>query len=167
MAHPPRIPVWLPDDREVIYFITICVADRKRVLANNHAFAAFRIAVSRLTQWEVMAAVIMPDHLHVIVAPTEDRDARVGDFSGALKRWMREEMNRDGKRSACPTITNWRWQPGCFDRLLRSNESLEEKWLYVEENPVRAGLVKRFEDWPYRFSFNEQPSIAGRTAGGS
>jgi REP element-mobilizing transposase RayT len=156
MAHPPRIPVWLSDDREVIYFVTICVADRKHVLANDRAFAAFKSAASRLTHWEILAAVLMPDHLHVIVAPTEDRDARVGDFSAALKRWMREEMNRDGKRSACPTTTNWRWQSGCFDRLLRSDESLEEKWLYVEENPVRAGLAKRFEDWPYRFAFNEE-----------
>jgi hypothetical protein len=69
---------------------------------------------------------------------------------------MREEINNDGKRSACPTIADWQWQPGCFDRLLRSDESLEEKWLYVEENPVRARLVKEFEDWPYRFAFNEK-----------
>ena len=155
MAHPPRIAVWLPDEQTVIYFITICVAKRKRVLANHRAFTAFKSAVSRLTKWEVLAAVLMPDHLHVIVAPTEDRDAPVGDFSAALKRWMREEMTRDDKRSACPTTANWQWQPGCFDRLLRSDESLEEKWLYVEENPVRAGLVKCFEDWPYRFVLNE------------
>jgi len=155
MAHPPRIPVWLPHDKEVVYFVTICVADRKRVLANDHAFAAFRIAASKLKAWEILAAVLMPDHLHVIVAPTEDRDADLGNFSGALKRWMREEMIKDGKRGACPTTTEWRWQPGCFDRLLRSDESVQEKWRYVEENPVRAGLVKRFERWPYRFVSNE------------
>lgn len=155
MAHPPRIPVWLPADKEVIYFITVCVAHRKRVLANDRAFAAFKIATSKLTHWEILAAVLMPDHLHAIVAPTEDRDANVGNFSAALKRWMREEINRDGKRSACPTTADWQWQPGCFDRLLRSDESFGEKWIYVEENPVRAGLVKRFEDWPYRFAFDE------------
>lgn len=154
MAHPPRIPVWLPDDQEVMYFVTICVADRKRVLANDRAFVAFKIAASKLTHWEVLAAVLMPDHLHVIAAPSQDRDANVGHLSAALKRWMREEMNKGGKRSACPTIKDWQWQPGCFDRLLRSDESLGEKWLYVEENPVRAGLVKRFEDWPYRFVFS-------------
>jgi putative transposase len=104
----------------------------------------------------VLAAVLMPDHLHVIAAPTEDREARIGDFSAALKRWMREEIQKDGKRSARPTTAEWRWQTGCFDRLLRSDESLQEKWLYVEENPVRAGLVQRFEDWPYRFAFDER-----------
>jgi hypothetical protein len=50
---------------------------------------------------------------------------------------------------------SWKWQPGCFDRLLRSGDSLHEKWLYVQENPVRAGLVQHWEDWPYRHEFNE------------
>lgn len=148
MAHPPRIPVWLRDDQAVIYFVAICVAGRKPVLANEQAFSAFKVTVSKLTQWEVLAAVLMPDHLHVIAAPTEDRAAPVGHFSAAIKRWMRKKIQKDG-------TVNWQWQSGCFDRLLRSDESLEEKWLYVEENPVRAGLVKRFEDWPYRFAFNE------------
>jgi putative transposase len=156
MAHPPRIPVWLPDEQSVIYFVTICVADRKRVLANDRAFNAFKIAASKFKHWKILAGVIMPDHLHVLVTPSEDRDARIGDFSAALKRWMREAIFTRGKQSACPTTTDWQWQPSCFDRLLRSDESLQEKWLYVEENPVRAGLVKRFEDWPYRFAFNQE-----------
>jgi len=46
---------------------------------------------------------------------------------------------------------------GCFDRLLRSGESLHDKWLYIQENPVRAALVQGWEDWPYRYEFNEEP----------
>jgi hypothetical protein len=33
--------------------------------------------------------------------------------------------------------------------MLRSSESYSEKWDYVVENPVRAGLVGRADDWPY------------------
>jgi hypothetical protein len=68
---------------------------------------------------------------------------------------MRQEIQKGSNRSACPTTPEWSWQPGCFDRLLRSDESLHDKWLYVEENPVRAGLVTRWEDWPYRYEFND------------
>ena len=139
----------------MIYFVTICIADRKPVLANENAFVAFKNAATKLRDWTVLAAILMPDHLHVIATPRIDRDAKVGNFSAAIKRWMRQEMLNNGKRSACPTTRSgslqWRWQPGCFDRLLRSDESLHDKWLYVEENPVRAGLVKRWEDWPYRY----------------
>jgi hypothetical protein len=42
------------------------------------------------------------------------------------------------------------WQPGFFDHLLRGSESYHEKWRYVRENPVRAGLVSCAEDWPYQ-----------------
>jgi REP element-mobilizing transposase RayT len=42
------------------------------------------------------------------------------------------------------------WQPGFFDHLLRNAESYEQKWHYVRENPVRAGLVSRAEDWSYQ-----------------
>jgi REP element-mobilizing transposase RayT len=42
------------------------------------------------------------------------------------------------------------WQPGFFDHLLRQNESYAEKWNYVWQNPVRAKLVSKPEDWPYQ-----------------
>jgi len=129
----------------VIYFVTICTANRKAVLANPEAFRAFKVATSKLRDWHVLAAILMPDHLHVIVAPTKNREANLGNFSAALKRWMRKQL-----------AVSWQWQAGYFDRLLRTNESLHDKWQYIRENPVRAGLAKRWEDWPYRYEFNEE-----------
>jgi hypothetical protein len=41
------------------------------------------------------------------------------------------------------------WQPGFHDRLLRSDESYAAKWHYVFQNPVRARLVSRAQDWPF------------------
>jgi len=145
MGHPPRIPVWLRWEQRVIYFVTICVQNREAVLANEEAFVAFKNAAMRMRDWTVLAGVLMPDHLHVLVAPAEDRDAKLGNFSGAINRWMRQELR-----------ASWKWQRGSFDRLLRSGESLHDKWLYVEDNPVRAGFVKHHLDWPYRFAFNDE-----------
>jgi putative transposase len=144
VGHPPRVPVWLPWEQRVIYFVTICVANRRRVLAKEIAFEAFKVAISKLQNWRILAAMLMPDHLHVIVAPIENRNAKVGNFSAALKRWMRQELN-----------ASWDWQPGCFDRLLRSDESLHDKWLYVQGNPVRAGLVTHSKDWPYQIGLSD------------
>jgi putative transposase len=141
MAHPPRIPVWLPEEHEVVYFVTVCVEDRKPVLANHAALQALEHAIAKLANWWVYAALLMPDHLHLIAAPVE-RDLPVGNLSAAIKRWMRKELNAD-----------WKWQAGCFDRLLRSDESAQMKWEYMRENPVRAGLVKRWGEWPYGIGF--------------
>jgi hypothetical protein len=41
------------------------------------------------------------------------------------------------------------WQDESFDHVLRSNESFAEKLEYIRQNPVRAGLVKRVEDYPW------------------
>ena len=37
-----------------------------------------------------------------------------------------------------------------FDHVLRSSESYSQKWDYVKENPVRAGLVKSSDEWPWQ-----------------
>jgi len=92
MGHLPRIPAWLRWEQSVIYFVTICVKDRKQVLANEPAFNALKNAAAKLREWRVLAAILMPDHLHVVVAPSEG-DAQLGNFSAALKRWMRKELS--------------------------------------------------------------------------
>jgi hypothetical protein len=43
----------------------------------------------------------------------------------------------------------WRWQSGFHDHKFRTPESESKKWEYVCLNPVRAGLVKRPEEWPW------------------
>ena len=41
------------------------------------------------------------------------------------------------------------WQAEFFDHVLRSQESYDQKWRYVRDNPVRAGLVVDADDWPW------------------
>jgi putative transposase len=84
--------------------------------------------------------------MHWLIAPAIDRDISVGDFSNAFKRLLRKELGTQ----------HWEWQRGCFDRLLRSDESAQSKWLYVRENPVRHGLVQRSEEWPYYLDFDRR-----------
>src|SRR5438105_11112842 len=143
MAQPPRLSeILLPAEKEIIYFVTLCVEGRRPVLANSHTLEALK-AISQLRRWDVMAAVIMPEHTHMVVAPFEDRELSIGDFAAAFKRLLRKSLGSQ----------TWEWQRGCFDRLLRSDEDLGSKWIYVQENPVRAGLVQRSEDWPYYLDF--------------
>jgi len=141
MARPPRIPVWLPLEQSVIYFITICVESRLQALNNPQVLTVVKDYCTTNSKWQTLAAVIMPDHLHALVSPL-DREAPVAQFSAGLKRFVRREINAD-----------WKWQDGVFDRLFRREESAESKWLYMRENPVRAGLVTRWEDWPYYVGF--------------
>jgi len=144
MGEPPRLrEIQLPWEKSIIYFVTLCVKDRRRVLANTRVFEAMQTTISQLRRWRVLAGVIMPEHAHWIVAPIEYRGLSVGDFSTGFKRVLRKTLGSQP----------WEWQRGCFDRLLRSDENLRNKWIYVMDNPVRQGLVQKAQDWPYYLDF--------------
>jgi REP element-mobilizing transposase RayT len=136
--------VWI---EPAVYFLTICVAGRRPLLANDRALAVLRAefeAAPARYGWTIGRFVAMPDHLHFFCTSDETPDAAsLSRFIGGFKQWTAKGILYavDGR----PPL----WQREFFDHVLRSDESYESKWQYVRENPVRAGLVKEPEDWPY------------------
>jgi REP element-mobilizing transposase RayT len=82
----------------------------------------------------------MPDHLHLFVR---------GDDNFVLGEWVKG-LKRTISMAFQEQVKPFRWQPGFFDHLLRNDESYAQKWAYVRDNPVRAGLVARTEQWQYQ-----------------
>jgi putative transposase len=86
----------------------------------------------------------MPDHLHFFCLSDEAAGAvSLSRFIAGFKQWTAKRILRAA--GASPPL----WQREFFDHVLRSNESYESKWLYVRENPVRVGLAKTADEWPY------------------
>jgi REP element-mobilizing transposase RayT len=86
----------------------------------------------------------MPDHVHFFCAPCPD--------SGSLGNWMgfwRSHVTR-----ALGVGRGSLWQREYWDRQLRRHESYADAWEYVRQNPARAGLVERSEDWAYQGEIN-------------
>jgi hypothetical protein len=72
----------------------------------------------------------------------------LSEFIGTWKSWTSRKINALGwPRSATSAATLW--QRDFFDHVLRSDESYSEKWNYVFDNPVRAGLVSSANEWRY------------------
>jgi len=147
-THPPlkRLSqVWIPD---AVYFITTCIQGRKKVLDSDLA-ATVLIgewkAASNRHGWRIGRYVIMPDHVHFFCAEAIGGARRpLSGFMNAWKTWTSRGLHDAGV--ATPPV----WQRNFFDHVLRRNESYAEKWLYVRENPVRAGLVRQAEAWPFQ-----------------
>jgi REP element-mobilizing transposase RayT len=53
------------------------------------------------------------------------------------------------------------WQRNFFDHRLWHNESLAEKFEYICQNPVRAGLITQGEEWPYAIDASDLDSRTG------
>ena len=133
--------VWI-DRGYPTYFLTICTRDRQRCLANfttHERFLTFIEGSATRYGWWVECYVLMPDHIHLFATPSVEA-ATLGKWIKALK--------------AMTSQHEFKWQAGCFDHVLRNHESKSQKWDYVKDNPVRAGLVKKAEDWPYWTAFH-------------
>jgi REP element-mobilizing transposase RayT len=135
-------------DREPLYFVTACTAQRRRILATaaiHRAFVSFATAGNEHGAF-VGRYVIMPDHIHLFVALNPGKITLSG-WVKSLKNHVSKALRGQGELSP-------HWQTGFFDHVLRSGESYQEKWQYVFLNPVRAKLVNTPEDWPYQGEIN-------------
>jgi REP element-mobilizing transposase RayT len=99
----------------------------------------------------LQAYVVMPDHMHLIIKPLYENT--LTQIMQNLKGSTAYAINKLLKR------TGAFWQSENFDHLIRDHINLREKWEYIKENPVRARLVNKTEDYP--FSSFYIPSSAG------
>ncbi len=129
-----------------IYFITTCVQKRRKIL-DNKIIANILIDEWRNTRerhgWMIGQYVIMPDHVHFFCHP-EWTAKKLPHFIMRWKEWTSKRIQAETK-SDTPI-----WQERFFDHVLRSPNSYSSKWQYVQNNPVRAGLVKNPNDWPWQ-----------------
>ena len=136
--------VWIPN---TVYFITVCTKDRKPILAVPEIADVLRQewqAASERHGWLVGRYVIMPDHVHFFCAERSAGSKR--SLAGFMNKW--KEWTSKNICAACGAVPPI-WQTEFFDHALRNDESYAEKWFYVRENPVRAGLAATWEEWPY------------------
>jgi REP-associated tyrosine transposase len=130
--------VWSP-----IYFVTACTQNLRNILvtpAIRETFLRFGKEGALHGSW-IGAYLIMPNHLHVFVA-TDHQKIAISAWMTSLKNIISKTLRENG-------VAPPHWQKTFFDHLLRSTKSYSEKWNYVRDNPVRAGLVASAEDWPY------------------
>jgi REP element-mobilizing transposase RayT len=97
-------------------------------------------------KYSLHAAVVMPEHVHLLLVPLPDE--RGWPFSlpkilkalkGASARSINKSMGTEGAV----------WLEESFDHVLRSSESAGQKLEYIRQNPVRRSLVTRPEDYPW------------------
>jgi putative transposase len=144
--HPIHLDVHDRRDTPLIVYLTVCAKRRKPILASSEAHALLIDAWRSAKMWQVGRYVIMPDHVHLFCAPSESETQPLLQW---IKYWKSAVARTWANRVESPI-----WQRHFWDTQLRKNESYDQKWQYVVENPVRAGLVTKPEDWPYQGEAN-------------
>lgn len=131
--HAGRMPV-----SGAVYFLTLVTRNRQPWLGVSSGRAAM---LSVIQAWHgegdgaVLAAIVMPDHVHVLI-----RQGASLPIGRVVARWKSQAMK------ACNYIGSW--QRDFWEHRLRTEESWEDYGLYMLLNPYRAGLAKPEVVWP-------------------
>jgi len=146
------------------YFVTTDAWQRRSVfqVAETAEIVVNRILSCREKgAYLLHAFVLMPDHLHLLLTPAGNNSLE--KVMQLIKGGSSHEVH--SRRGTSNAI----WQSGFHESSIRDANDFRAKQLYIQENPVRARLVIRFEDWPYgsgnsRFKMDAMP---GRYSSGA
>ena len=105
------------------------------------AFLALVIEAQTRVPLQLLGACLMPNHIHIVVRPEENRD---------LSRWMHWLLTTHVRRFHGRRDSNGRVWQGRFKAFpIEEDSHLVTVLRYVERNALRAGLVARAEHWPW------------------
>lgn len=133
-----RPPPWVPEN--VVFFITLNCQERgipqltqpgtAKGLLDSMSF------YQEMGKWHVSLALLMPDHLHALISFNTAQGLGMANLLGSWKRYTSRTFGIG-------------WQRDFFDHRIRGDQDMTDKWDYIRENPVRAGLVDSFGNWPH------------------
>ena len=113
-----------------------CALARADIGAMVEASLLFRHQI----EYDLRAWVIMPNHVHLLF---HVKDVPMWELIDAWKSFTGKEANKIlGRRGAF-------WQEGYWDTYMRDHEHEAKTRRYIENNPTKAKLAARPEEWPF------------------
>ena len=118
------------------------------------------------SHYELYVACVMPDHVHLLFEP----QLKDQNFSGQSIFWSLTEILHGIKSSTAHRINRLRgatepvWENESFDRLIRSESDLAEKFQYICRNPWNLKIVQRPEHYPWLWTQEEASAGAPKVA---
>lgn len=126
------------------YFFTVNLENRQSTVLVDH-IALLRDAVAAVKSkhpFNIDAAVVMPEHLHMIwTLPVNE-----SDFS---TRWRLIKRQFSDKVPSDAASSDRIWQARFWEHQIRNSADLENHINYIHYNPVKHGYVNRPSNWEY------------------
>ena len=92
----------------------------------------------------------MPEHVHLLI--NEPERETLAEAMKSLKQGVSRRLIGDAEHF---------WQKRYYDHNVRSDAKFVEKLRYIHRNPVKRGLCKRPEDWPWSSFLHYATGIEG------
>jgi REP-associated tyrosine transposase len=143
--HPPHLPSL--EAATPTLLLTVCTKQRRKILATAPVHMLLREAWKTYDDFSVGRYVILPDHIHLFVGDSDVAPYSLDRWVGAWKAYVSRRWPKPEDKPI--------WQRSFWDRQMWSEQACNVKWLYVRNNPIRHGLVKRTDDWPFQGVMND------------
>ena len=93
------------------------------------------------TKYRLASWTVMPNHVHLLCTPATGHN--LSEIMHSLKSFTSNEANKIlGRKGRF-------WQKEYFDRYIRNARHFAKVVAYIENNPVKARLCEKAEDWPF------------------
>ena len=142
-----NLPHWeLPGS---VYFITFNTAKRSSLsnTAKDVVFSSFKFHADK--KYKLDACVIMDTHVHCILQPIEKSDGSLYSIAQIMHSIKSYSANRIQKKLK---IQGSIWQDENYDRIIRDEKEYLEKMNYIVNNPLKAMIVEKPEDYKWLFA---------------
>lgn len=143
------------------FFLTLATHQRHDIFASTQNIGRLRrimAAVRGERPFEIVAAVILPDHLHFLwMLPEGDADfsCRVGRVKALFTRAMREESAGRASPAEPQSASRSRhresdlWQRRSWEHTIRDETDWRHHMDYIHYNPVKHVLARCPHAWPH------------------
>ncbi len=133
------------------YAITFATRTKRQLSPAARAVVLDCVLHWRTRRYDLFAACVMPDHVHLLLEPairkTGPKDEAIfyslTEILHTIKSFTAHAINRIEKTKG-PV-----WEQEWFDRLIRSERDLQEKFQYITRNPWDAGVAVANGDYPW------------------
>ena len=125
-----------------IYHVVFKTTDEAPTLTGSSAdcVAEEIIALESDGLAQVLAWSIMSTHVHILLAPANGKLSKVVHRIKGRTAYKLGKRHREMKKI---------WVRRYYDRRIRNDKQREEAERYIIENPVKAGLCERPEEWAW------------------
>lgn len=131
---------------EIAVAYTCCIFNKDNLFKEPGVIKQFEeILLKELAAFDlgVYIYLFMPNHLHLITSG-KDRSSNHLSFMKSFKQktgyWLSKNLN-------CH-----KWQKDFYDHIIRNYEDINNQVYYILNNPVRAGIVNHWKEYPYKGS---------------
>ena len=132
---------YVPD---AIVFITQVVQERRPIFRDVATLDLLRSTlrnVKVLCPFEMLGYVFLPDHLHLLIKPTDS------SIFSEIMHSLKPNFTKEYKHLTGVTGSLKLWQKRFWDHVIRDEMDLQRHLDYIHYNPVKHGLVSRPKDW--------------------